>query len=309
MNQPPAGSTGRPATRAAGRRHRPAPRRIRRPSERASRAGRRRVRVRFWTTAGVSAGGLGLLVWLLLSGGWLAAVDVGVRRWTGGAPAHGWYGPLYGVTLLGQRAVTVPLVLAAAAGVGRRDRVWRPLLVTAGALATLGIVVEAFKRWVGRLAPHALVVALHAGGMSFPGGHAANVVLSGGLLLSLARSTRAGRRHGRVLLAGWVAVSTAVGLASVLVGFHWVSDVAAGWLLGALLLTLTPPVTTGARTARRGASSVGARSDGEGAQGHLPSSPRSGHARRTLTTRGGCGSPAVVRVEGEQPAVDLDRRQ
>jgi len=148
-----------------------------------------------------------------------------------------------------------------------------PLLVAAAALATLGIVVEAFKRWVGRLGPHAPVVALHAGGMSFPGGHAANVVLSGGLLLSLARSTRVGRSHRRVLLAGWVAVSTAVGLASVLVGFHWASDVAAGWLLGALLLTLTPPVTTGARTARRGASSVGARSDGEGAQGHLPSSP------------------------------------
>jgi len=299
VNQSPAGSTDRPATRAAGRRHRPAPRRIRRPPEQASRAGRRTVRARPWATAGALAGGLGLLVWLLLSGGWLPAVDVGVRRWTGGAPAHGWYGPIYGVTLPGQRAVTVPLVPAAAAWVGRRDRVWRPLLVTAAALATLGIVGEAFKRWVGRLAPHALVVGLHAGGMSFPGGHAANVVLSGGLLLSLARSTRSGRRHRRVLLAGWVAVSTAVGLASVLVGFHWVSDVAAGWLLGALLLTLTPPVTTGARTARRGASPPGGRSDGEGAQGHLPSSPRSGHARPTLTTREGCGSPAVVRAEGE----------
>jgi len=299
VNQSPAGSTDRPATRAAGRRHRPAPRRIRRPPEQASRAGRRTVRARPWATAGALAGGLGLLVWLLLSGGWLPAVDVGVRRWTGGAPPHGWYGPIYGVTLPGQRAVTVPLVPAAAAGVGRRDRVWRPLLVTAAALATLGIVGEAFKRWVGRLAPHAPVVGLHAGGMSFPGGHAANVVLSGGLLLSLARSTRAGRRHGRVLLAGWVAVSTAVGVASVLVGFHWVSDVVAGWLLGALLLTLTPPVTTGAGTAEHGASPPGARSDGEGAQGHLPSSPRSGHARRTLTTREGCGSPAVVRPVAE----------
>jgi len=250
VNQPPAGSTDGPAIRAVGRRHRAAPRRIRRPSERASRAWRRTVRARPWATAGVLAGGLGLLVGLLLSGGWLAAVDLGVRRWTGGAPPHGWYGPLYGVTLLGQRAVTVPLVLAAAAWVGRRDRAWRPLLVAAAALATLGIVVEAFKRWVGRLGPHAPVVALHAGGMSFPGGHAANVVLSGGLLLSLARSTRVGRSHRRVLLAGWIAVSTAVGVASVLVGFHWVSDVVAGWLLGALLLTLTPPVTTGAWTAR-----------------------------------------------------------
>ena len=273
MNQSPAGSTDRPATRAAGRRHCLAPRRIRRPSEQASRAWRRTVRVRFWTTAGVTAGGLGLLVGLLLSGGWLAAVDVGVRRWTGGAPPHGWYGPIYGVTLLGQRAVTVPLVLAAAAWVGRRDRAWRPLLVTAAALATLGIVGEAFKRWVGRLAPHAPVVGLHAGGMLFPGGHAANVVLSGGLLLSVARSTRVGRRYRQVLLAGWIAVSTAVGVASALVGFHWASDVAAGWLLGALLLTLTPPVTTGARTAEHGPSPPDGRSDGEGAQGHLPSSP------------------------------------
>jgi len=273
VNQPPAGSTDRPATRAAGCRHRPAPRRIRRPPKRASRAGRRTVRVRFWTTAGVSAGGLWLLVWLLLSGSWLAAVDLGVRRWTGGAPPHGWYGPLYGVTLLGQRAVTVPLVLAAAAWVGRRDRVWRPLLVTAVALATLGVVGEAFKRWVGRLAPHAPVVGLHAGGMSFPGGHAANVVLSGGLLLSLARSTRSGRRHRRVLLAGWIAVSTAVGAASVLVGFHWVSDVAAGWLLGALLLTLTPPVHNRRPDRKTRRFTVGARSDGAGAQGHLSSSP------------------------------------
>ena len=189
---------------------------------------------------------------------------------------------------------------AAGAGCRRWGGTTGPgVAAAAAALATLGIVGEAFKRWVGRLAPHALVVGLHAGGMSFPGGHAANVVLSGGLLLSLARSTRAGRRHGRVLLAGWVAVSTAVGVASVLVGFHWVSDVVAGWLLGALLLTLTPPVTTGAGTAEHGASPPGARSDGEGAQGHLPSSPRSGHARRTLTTREGCGSPAVVRPVAE----------
>lgn len=273
MNQLPAGSTDRPAIRPVGRPRRAAPRRIRRPRERASRAWRRTVRARPCATAGVLAGGLGLLVGLLLSGGWLAAVDLAVRRWTGGTPPHGWYGPIYGVTLLGQRAVTVPLVLAAAAWVGRRDRAWRPLLVAAGALATLGIVGEAFKCWVGRLAPHAPVVGLHAGGMSFPGGHAANVVLSGGLLLSVARSTQAGRRYRRVLLAGWIAVSTAVGVAGVLVGFHWASDVAAGWLLGALLLTLTPPVTTGARTAKRGASPVGGRSDGEGVQGHLPSSP------------------------------------
>jgi len=186
------------------------------------------------------ASGLGLVTWQVLSGGWMVVVDVDVRRWTVAAPSSGRYGLLYAVTLLGQRAVTAPIVVIAAAVVGRRTHSWRPLLGVAGSLAVLAVSGEAFKLAVGRLAPHASHIGLHAGGLSFPGGHAANIVLTGGLLLRLLSGSQAGRAHRRMMKIIWMTLSLLVGVATVVIGFHWATDVVAGWLFGGLLLIFTP---------------------------------------------------------------------
>ncbi|NWF25669.1 phosphatase PAP2 family protein [Streptomyces sp. PKU-EA00015] len=74
---------------------------------------------------------------------------------------------------------------------------------------------------------------------AFPSGHAMTAAVTCGLLLWLAR------RYG-ASGAGWAwgvalaVVSVAgVGLTRVYLGVHWPSDVVAGWLLGAAVVTLT----------------------------------------------------------------------
>ncbi|MFJ1706413.1 phosphatase PAP2 family protein [Kitasatospora sp. NPDC088346] len=115
----------------------------------------------------------------------------------------------------------------------------RPLLVMGTALLLLNVTVGTVKIVTGRLGPHyAHYVGspeLFSGGNIFPSGHTANAVVTWGVLAYLA--TR-GRRIGAVL-AGATAVS--IGLTTVYLGTHWLSDVLAGWAAGLLVLLALPP--------------------------------------------------------------------
>ena len=135
--------------------------------------------------------------------------------------AGGWAGRL----VLGA-AVAVPLAL--------RARRWTPVLLTAGALAGAPLLSGVAKRLVDRTRP-AVDALLTPPDPSFPSGHATgsvalSVVLAG--LLLGAVSTRAAR--AAVLLAAG-AFAVAVGLSRVYLGAHWLTDVLAGWALGAAL--------------------------------------------------------------------------
>ncbi|MER5641935.1 phosphatase PAP2 family protein [Kitasatospora sp. NPDC002227] len=121
-----------------------------------------------------------------------------------------------------------------------RARTVRPLLVMGAALLLLNITVGAVKIVTGRLGPHyAHYIGspeLFSGGTIFPSGHTANAVVTWGVLAYLAVRWR---RTGTVL-AGLTAVS--IGLTTVYLGTHWVSDVFAGWAAGALVLLALPLV-------------------------------------------------------------------
>ncbi|MET8703913.1 phosphatase PAP2 family protein [Kitasatospora sp. NPDC058032] len=138
----------------------------------------------------------------------------------------------------GQRG---PSALAAFAWLGWRARRLgriRPLLVMGAALLLLNLTVGGVKIVTGRLGPHyARYVGspeLFSGGTIFPSGHTANAVVTWGVLAYLAVRWR---RLG-ALLAG--ATAWSVGLTTVYLGTHWVTDVLAGWAAGLLVLLSLP---------------------------------------------------------------------
>ena len=147
-------------------------------------------------------------------------------------------GFLNSYVVLGQRG---PSAIIATVWLGWRSwraRSWRPLLVLGVALVLLNMTVGAVKIGMGRLGPHYAHVidssALFQGGGIFPSGHTANAVVTWGVLAYLAVRHR---RTGAVL-AGFLA--TTVGLTTVYLGTHWVSDVLAGWAAGVLVLLVLP---------------------------------------------------------------------
>ncbi|MFJ9695307.1 phosphatase PAP2 family protein [Kitasatospora sp. NPDC101183] len=123
----------------------------------------------------------------------------------------------------------------------------RPLLVMGVALLLLNVTVGSVKIVTGRLGPHyAQYVGspeLFSGGTIFPSGHTANAVVTWGVLAYLAGRWR---RTGAVIAA---ATACSIGLTTVYLGTHWVTDVLAGWAAGALVLLSLPllePLVTAA---------------------------------------------------------------
>ena len=102
---------------------------------------------------------------------------------------------------LGQRAVAGAVLVAVAAFLAWRGRSWRPLVVTGAALAVLNLVVGAMKLAVGRSKPLSGHDLLYVGGSQFPSGHAANAVVSWGLLVYLVVAYGRGRAPARLLVA------------------------------------------------------------------------------------------------------------
>lgn len=170
-----------------------------------------------------------------------------------------------------------------------RLRTFRPLLAMSVALVLLNMSVGAVKLGIGRLGPHYAHVLgsaeLFQGGDIFPSGHTANAVVTWGVLAYLA--TRWRRTGGAI--AGFMGIS--VGLTTVYLGTHWLSDVLAGWAAGALVLLMLPlfePVIASAderlqrwharwaerRAARRrAAASPWAAAPGTGARARVPAPP------------------------------------
>lgn len=151
----------------------------------------------------------------------------------------------------GETVVAVPVVAATAAALATRR--WRPVLASAATLGLLVGCVETAKVVLGRQSPGfgaGSPDVFGVGGRAFPSGHSAGTLVVFGLVAALLCGP-AGIRPSRVahglltLLA--LAVSATVGVCTVVLGWHWPSDVVGGWLLGIAVLVLgnallgTPP--------------------------------------------------------------------
>ncbi|WP_406001723.1 phosphatase PAP2 family protein [Streptomyces sp. NBC_00829] len=142
--------------------------------------------------------------------------------------------------VLGQRGPTAVMVAAWLGWRSWRQHTLRPLLALGAALLLLNATVGAVKIGLGRLGPHYATeigsAELFAGGDIFPSGHTANAVVTWGILAYLATTPRA-RRYLSALSA---VVSLGVGLTTVYLGTHWLSDVLLGWAAGLLILLALP---------------------------------------------------------------------
>jgi undecaprenyl-diphosphatase len=143
---------------------------------------------------------------------------------------------LQDLTNLGSIRILLPLILAVGVGWWLRRRTWRPLVLLVVAYAGADLAFNAVKQLVGRPRPPAAILLKPVAGPSFPSGHATQAVAVYGMLAALAAT--ASPRWSRKVTAWALAVVIAglVGLSRLYLGAHWLTDVLAGFALGAAWL-------------------------------------------------------------------------
>ena len=138
---------------------------------------------------------------------------------------------------LGLRSLTATVLLIAASFIAYKFKTWRPLNLAMISLLSLNLVVGSFKLVLGRTKPRDGFDLLHAGGMSYPSGHASNAVLSWGILAYLIyRYAKVDRYQGRLATSGVVLISLTVCVVSLIRHTHWFSDLLGGLFVGSALL-------------------------------------------------------------------------
>lgn len=138
---------------------------------------------------------------------------------------------------LGLRGVTATVLLISAFLISRRFKSFRPLNLSILSLVSLNLVVGLAKLGFGRTKPRLNVDLLHFGGLSYPSGHAANALLTWGLLSYLIfRYTHKEPFEGMRLTWLVVLITTSVCVVSLFRNTHWLSDLVGGLFIGGALL-------------------------------------------------------------------------
>ena len=138
---------------------------------------------------------------------------------------------------LGLRGLTATVLIIAASFIAYKFKTWRPINLAFLSLILLNLVVGTFKLFLGRTKPRDGFDLLHAGGMSYPSGHASNAVLSWGILAYLIyRYAKVDRYQGRLASAGVAAISLTVCVVSLIRHTHWFTDLLGGLFVGSALL-------------------------------------------------------------------------
>lgn len=166
-------------------------------------------------------------------------------------PPAAWRPVLHVLDRVGQRAVGLPVLALVVYLCWRRTRSWRPAALAVVAVFALNLLVLVLKVGLGRGQPALADPSFFIGGMAYPSGHTANIVLVYGLAVYLlGRYLQVSRRTQAV---GWVLV---VGLSVLMVAvsmslnWHWFADLVAGLLVGGVVLELSVAADLGYRPVR-----------------------------------------------------------
>ena len=139
---------------------------------------------------------------------------------------------------LGLRSVTAIFLLVTAFFISRRFKSWRPINLSILSLVALNLFVGASKLLFGRTKPSTgFDLFFTDSGLSYPSGHAANALLTWGILAYLIFRYSHKEPFEGFRLTWFVSiVTTGVCLASLYRNTHWFSDLLGGLFIGAALL-------------------------------------------------------------------------
>lgn len=181
---------------------------------------------------------LGVLLDLLLGGPLTTVLDVRVHAWMGALPHTG--PDLVAAHVLdhtGQRWLVTPVVVAAALWACRRRGSWSSLWMVLGTIFAMNVVIAVAKFSLARgLAISGDPQLFVPGGQAFPSGHAANAASAAALVVVLVARARGTRIRRSTALVGVAVPSAVMTVVSLYLGFHWLSDLVAGTLLGVLVV-------------------------------------------------------------------------
>jgi membrane-associated phospholipid phosphatase len=141
---------------------------------------------------------------------------------------------------LGLRSVTALFLIITAVLISRRFKSWRPINLSILSLLLLNLTVGASKLLFGRTKPHSgFDLVFTDSGLSYPSGHAANAILTWGIIAYLIFRYSHKEPFEGMRLTWFVSIiTTGVCLASLYRNTHWFSDLLGGLFIGSALLVL-----------------------------------------------------------------------
>jgi undecaprenyl-diphosphatase len=146
------------------------------------------------------------------------------------------------VTWLGSTAVIVPALVLVAAVLVMRGRDWRSAILLAAAVAGAVGLYNIVKVAVERPRPPSTVWIGDYSGAAFPSGHATQAVAFYGMLAIVLSA----KRSGGVRVVVWVSAAVmtlVVGTSRFYLGAHWLTDVLAGYALGAAWIAFVAAIS------------------------------------------------------------------
>lgn len=169
-----------------------------------------------------------------LEGDGLARIDEPAARWLA-THREGWLNSsLTLITHLGDAPIQTLWLTLVCAVAAWRARSWLPAILGLVGGVGIAVIIVTAKTLVGRQRPDPPFALVHSHGFSFPSGHAAGAAAVG--LLSAWMLCRWVIHPWAAQVAVWALTLTVValiGFSRLYLGVHFVTDVLAGWLLGA----------------------------------------------------------------------------
>lgn len=142
------------------------------------------------------------------------------------------------LTFFGSTWALLPLTLALLVWLGLRRR-WQSAAVVAIGMAMSLVLTVLLKNTVGRGRPPVVdVLGAIDTGYAFPSGHTLNGTVFYGLVIGLVLSWCRSAWARAAALGGGLTMALGIGLSRIYLGYHWLTDVLAGWSLAAVVLSV-----------------------------------------------------------------------